>query len=349
MSASGKNLVVTHSSALSRPIPVTADDVARLRALAKNRHAKNTQRAYKADWEHFEAWSASRGGDPRQATPTNVASYLAQLGEEDFQYSSIARASAGIMRELARYDKGVWLSRPPEVQETLSHLAKELGKAPRYDKRPMTLALLERGVPRAYPGRSLRELRNVALALCGYFLASRRSELVGLQMTNIDTTENSKGYYTFTFERSKTDQEGEGIRKSVYRQAGAALCPIRSLVDWLVGAGLVHDGIREQGPVFLELSQAGTLLDRAASVEAVSVAVKEIAKAAGVRPADYGAHSLRSGFVTDSAAKGIPLEEIAHQTGHRSLEQLRKYIRRLHPAENNPTEGFAARAKLVRR
>ena len=111
----------------------------------------------------------------------------------------------------------------------------------------------------------------------------------------------------------------------------------------------MHDGVCTQGPVFRELSRTGATLDRQASDESVAMAVKEIAKAAGKRPGDYGGHSLRSGFVTDAAAKGIPLEEIAHQTGHRSLEQLRRYIERMHPSENNPTEGFAARAKLTRR
>jgi site-specific recombinase XerD len=348
MPSDEKSSIITHSYELSRPIEVTASDVARLRELAKNRHAANTRRAYRADWEHFEAWCASRGGDPHVATPTNVAVYLSQLPAEGFLYSSIVRASAGIMRELAKYDRGAWLSRPPEVQQVLRQLAKELGKAPKNDKRPMTLALLERGLPRAYPGGSLRELRNRALVLDGYFLASRRSELVGLQAADVDTSDSARGY-TFTITRSKTDQEGEGFRKFVYRQADAAICPIRALVDWLVGSGLVHDGRCEPGPIFRELSQAGRMLDRQASDETVSVAVKEIAKAAGKRPQEYGAHSLRSGFVTDASAKGISLEEIAHQTGHQSLEQLRKYIKRLHPADNNPTEGFAARAKLTRR
>ena len=342
MGEPNRSITLTSTSELSRPIENTAADVARLRKLREIRDAKNTRRAYKADWEHFEAWCRARGGDPALATPTNVAAYLAQLPEEGFRYSSIARASAGIMRALAAYDRGAWLSRPFEVQETLKLLAKQLGRAPQDAKRPMTLDIVGRALHRAYPGKTLLELRNRSMVLLGYFLAARRSELVALLPAHFDTHEHRKGI-TVTLIRSKTDQEGEGFSKFVYRQE--ELCPVQALQEWLSAAGLLSS----PGPIYRRISSSGRVLDLAPSDEAVSEAVKQAAKYARLDPDHYGAHSLRAGFITDAAAQGIPLERIALQTGHRSLEQLRKYIRRLHPAENNPTEGFAARAKLVKR
>jgi site-specific recombinase XerD len=345
-----KSIVTSGTSALSRPIETTAEDVARLRRLAKNRRAANTRRAYAADWEHFRAWCLSRGGDPEQATPENVAVYLAQLPDDGYRYASIARASAGIMSELAKYDQGRWLSRPPEVQKVLKDLARALGRTPQGAKKALTFAIIERGLRRAYPGDSMRELRNAAMILLGYFLAARRSELAPLAFQHVDTSNAVRGI-NVTIEHSKTDQEAEGMQKFIYRQADDALCPVRALGAWVAAAGLVHDG-RAAGPIFRRLSytKAGeNVLELPVSDEAVSEAVKEVAKGAGLDPDDFGGHSLRAGFITDCAEQGVSLEQIAHQTGHKSLEQLRRYIRRMHPSQGNPTEGFAARARLVRR
>jgi integrase len=47
---------------------------------------------------------------------------------------------------------------------------------------------------------------------------------------------------------------------------------------------------------------------------------------AGLDPADYAGHSLRSGFATEAAARGVPERAIVAQTGHRSVQVLRGYI-----------------------
>jgi integrase len=49
----------------------------------------------------------------------------------------------------------------------------------------------------------------------------------------------------------------------------------------------------------------------------------------------YGAHSLRIGFVTQAAANGASLEEIKRQTGHSSDSMVQLYIRLEDPFQNN--------------
>jgi integrase len=340
-----KSIVISRTSAIFRPVPILPEDVARARKQRTERQAKNTKKAYDNDWRHFAAWCASRGGDPEASTPEIVAAYLRQLPEDGFSYASIARASAGIMIKLAKYDRGSWLSRPPEVRDALKDLAKLLGTAPRYAKRPLTLALWEPGLEKAYGDGSLRSLRNRAMVAMGYYLAARRSELVAMTFYDLDTSDRQG--VTVTVPRSKTDQEGRGYRKFVYRQT-EGVCPIVELHCWVTAAGLVKAG-RASGHVFRELSSSGTAMEGPPHVEVPNVAVKEVARALRLDPGAYGAHSLRSGFVTDQAAAGVPLEQIAHQTGHRSLEQLRTYIKRLSPSEGNPTEGLARRVHALRK
>ncbi len=55
--------------------------------------------------------------------------------------------------------------------------------------------------------------------------------------------------------------------------------------------------------------------------------VKRAAERAGLDPARYAAHSLRSGLATAAAAGGAPERAIMRQTGHRSVEMVRRYIR----------------------
>jgi integrase len=55
----------------------------------------------------------------------------------------------------------------------------------------------------------LRGLRDRALLAFGFASALRRSELVALQVE--DLTETAEGYRV-TIRRSKTDQEGQGLR-----------------------------------------------------------------------------------------------------------------------------------------
>lgn len=56
--------------------------------------------------------------------------------------------------------------------------------------------------------------------------------------------------------------------------------------------------------------------------------VKRAALAAGLNPARYAGHSLRSGLATAAAQAGVSERTIMEQTGHKSLPIVRRYIRR---------------------
>ena len=56
--------------------------------------------------------------------------------------------------------------------------------------------------------------------------------------------------------------------------------------------------------------------------------VKRLAVRAGLDPAAFSGHSLRSGLATSAAEGGATERAIMEQTRHRSLKQVRKYIRR---------------------
>ena len=56
--------------------------------------------------------------------------------------------------------------------------------------------------------------------------------------------------------------------------------------------------------------------------------MKRAVQAAGLDPAAFAGHSLRSGMATSATRAGATEAQIMEQTGHRSLPVLRRYIRR---------------------
>ena len=98
-------------------------------------------------------------------------------------------------------------------------------------------------------------------------------------------------------------------------------CPVAAVRAWLDHAGIVH------GPLFRPVGRAGTLrLDRLTD-RSVALIVKRAAEAAGLDPATYAGHSLRSGHATTVAMNDGDERTIQAQLGHASAEMTRRYIR----------------------
>lgn len=164
--------------------------------------------------------------------------------------------------------------------------------------------------------QGIKGLRDRALLSLGFAAALRRSELVALNVADLSFVPEG---LVITLRRSKTDQAGEG-RKIGVPWGRTAACPVRAVRAWLD-----HTQVTD-GPVFLSVKKGGALGTRL-SDHAVAEIVKTYAQAIGLDPASLSGHSLRSGLVTSAAKAGIALHRIADQTGHRSMEMLRRYIR----------------------
>ena len=162
-------------------------------------------------------------------------------------------------------------------------------------------------------------LRDRALLLLGFASALRRSELVGL---NVADLEFSSAGVVVTLRKSKTDQEQSGRRVAIPYGSSAATCPVRSLQAWLETARITGDG-----PVFRSLDRFQRVQPRRLSDRAVARIVKRRAAAVGLDPERYAGHSLRAGLATSAAAGGASERVIMAQTGHRSTDMVRRYIR----------------------
>src|SRR5438128_1878915 len=274
-------------------LQVVAD---RARDYAAAARAANTIRAYRADWRDFSAWCDEAGLQALPATPDTVALYLtSQAGRKKIstlqrRLSSISQAHqvAGLESPTrSAAVRLVWAG----IRRT--HGTAQVGKAPTLveDLQAMVGAMAPR---RRGQDWRLLELRDRALLLLGFAGAFRRSELVGLDLEDL---EFSRAGLVVRLRRSKTDQEGQGRRIGIPRGQRAATCPLISLQAYLKAAGI------DSGPLFRGVNRHGQLQGRL-SDRTVALVVKRRVEVVGLDPERFAGHSLRAGLATSAAAAG---------------------------------------------
>jgi integrase len=124
-----------------------------------------------------------------------------------------------------------------------------------------------------------------------------------------------------TLRRSKTDQDGQGRKIGIPYGANPQTCPVRVLQTWVERSNTIT------GPLFRSINRHGRLQSsRLAGIDVARI-VKKLATRAGLDAELYAGHSLRAGHATSAAIAGASERSIMNQTGHRSLQMVRRYIR----------------------
>lgn len=287
---------------------------------AKSR-ADNTKRAYETDLRHFTAWCDEQGREALPATPQTVASYIGALADNGYKPATITRRLASISQahQLAGYESP---TKVEGVRTVLKGIRREHTTV-QDQAAPVTIDVLRRLVD-VLPDDLLGQ-RDRALLLIGFAGALRRSELVALQVEDVQFVNAGM---LITLKRSKTDQEGQGTIKGIAFGTKPTTCPVRALKAWLKASGIT------EGPIFRPLDRWGKLCkttekrpNEQLSDRAVARVVQRTAVAAGVDLGHLSGHSLRAGLITSAAIEGATETEIMRQSGHRSSQMVRKYIR----------------------
>lgn len=283
--------------------------------------ADNTKRAYRADWADFLAWCQATGRQALPATAETLCLYLTDRAAT-CKVSTLQRRLSAISQAHQVAGHGTPTTHPG-VRATWQGIRRVKGTAPE-GKAPALTADV-----RAMVGTLFADLlgaRDRALLLVGFAGAFRRSELVGLNRE--DVAIGLQGV-TVTLRRSKTDQEGAGRQVGIPYGSRAATCPVRALTRWLEASGIT------EGPLFRSVNRHGQLQAGRLSDRAVALVVKRCAASAGLDAKRYAGHSLRAGLATSAAAAGVGEKAIMDQTGHRSVQMVRRYIRRGSLFQNN--------------
>src|SRR5262249_51195071 len=140
--------------------------------------------------------------------------------------------------------------------------------------------------------------------------------LVALDVADLEETDEG---LRVTIRRSKTDQEGQGVTIAIIR--GGAYCPVRAVRAWLDAAGVT------EGPVFRPLRQGGEVRGQRLTAASVCTIMKAHAETVGLDASAFGAHSLRSGFLTSAARRGASVFKMRDVSRHKSMDVLQAYVR----------------------
>jgi site-specific recombinase XerD len=288
-------------------------------------NAPATLRAYKSGLKDFIAWCARRDASALPATSETVADYLAGLADRGRKVSTINQRAAAIA--YAHRRKGF---DPPTSSEAVKRVQRGVrrvvgvaakGKAPAI---AAAVARMAKKTPDTLAGK-----RDRALLILGFAACVRRSELVALDVADIERV--AEGIIVKK-RRSKTDQEGRG--KDIAVPFGRKLRPVEALDDWLASAGI------SEGPIFRPVDEKDRVVARRLSAQSVALIVKKLARAARFDVAAYAGHSLRAGFITDALMHGADMLRVMDQSGHVDPKSLKIYDRRAKAFKDHAGKGF---------
>jgi len=198
------------------------------------------------------------------------------------------------------------------VKATARGIRRTLGTA-KIEKTPATAERLL--AMAANTGAGLKGLRDRALLLIGFAGALRRSELVALNIEDIEETPDGM---KITIRHSKTDQEGAG--QTIAIPFGKIACPVAALKEWITATGI------GSGALFRSVNRHGKVGERLTD-QSVSDIEKEHAERLRLNPKQFAGHSLRAGFLTSAAARGASIFKMMDVSRHRSVDTLRGYVR----------------------
>ena len=284
---------------------------------AESALAPATRLAYERDWRVFATWCAERRVVAIPAQPASVAAFLAAEADRGFRPVTIGRRAAAIAAAHRAQDH----PNPCDsgaVAAVMSGIRREHGTRPLRKAAPLELDPLAR-LLEPIDTATLAGQRDRALLLLGFAAALRRSELVALDVEDLEL-DPARGL-RIKIRKSKSDQDQAGAQVAVPYARARNRCAVRAVHAWLEVASIHH------GPVFRQMRRGDKLTDRRLTDQSVALIVKRRAEAGGVSPTFLSGHSLRAGYATAAASAGVEERKIANVTRHKNLPVLRGYIR----------------------
>lgn len=346
---------------------LTDQDVETLRHLVNEGMGANTLRALTSDLAYLQAWSLAATGrslswpapealllkfvahhlwdpekrlsDPEHGMPAEVESKLRLKG---FLRSSGPHTPDTVRRRLATWStltkwrglQGSFAS--PALKSAIRLAVRETPRPKKWKSaKAVTGDVLSKLIGTCRTD-SLRDIRDRAMLMVAFASGGRRrSEVAGLRKEQLVMeapipVEGSSPVPSLSIHLGHSNTSGADNDEIVYLTGR----PVEALDAWLTVARIEH------GSIFRAIDRWGNVSRRALDPKAINDIVKQRAAMAGLNPAEFSAHGLRSGYLTEAANRGIPLPEAMEQSRHRSVRQASEYY-------NNATRRSGKATRLM--
>jgi integrase len=335
---------------------LTDDDVATLKHLAKQGLGDNTMRALASDLAYLEAWCVASTGKilPWPAPEAVLIKFVAQHLWDPHEHALDANHGMPDAVTLSLKNNGVLRSEGPHAPATVrrrlsswSTLTQWRGLTGAFGTpglhAAIKLAVRASGRPRSRKSQKavtadvlsailkvtssdrLVDVRDRALLLLAFASGGRRrSEVAALRVEDLieeepvrsnpsDPASPLLACLSIRLGRTKTAAADENECVILIGK------PVIALKNWLERANITS------GPLFRGIDRWGHIDRKALDPQSVNLILKTRVKAAGLDPAAYSAHGLRSGFLTEAANRGVSLPEAMQQSRHKSTAQAASY------------------------
>jgi site-specific recombinase XerD len=282
---------------------------------AEQGKSRRTKKAYTSDMSHFSSWCEDHSLEFLPASAGTLSLYVTFLADNEFAVSTMSRRLVAIS-QAHKWSGFPSPTKDERFREVWRGIRRHRGLAQNAKKHLTTVDI--RQILNRLDLAKLISVRDKAILLLGFAGGFRRSELVSLNVEDVGFADKGMIIHLRT---SKTDQESRGRKIAIPFGRHEDTCPVHALKAWIEGAEL------HTGALFRGVNKVGVPVNRRLSDKAVARIVKKRVQDIGLDSSNFGAHSLRSGFATAAAQGGASERDIMRQTGHRSVETLRKYIR----------------------
>ena len=323
--ASGLPAIVAETIGREVALPSFVQAFNSAKGYASEASAARTRREYAKAFGAFQAWCGDIGREALPASVETAAAYLASLADRGLKPSSIDLHVAAI----AAAHRAVGFEPPTNaepIRKVVRGIRNRLGS--KVDRKAPATAETVKKILKRCPD-TLIGRRDAALIALGFAAALRRSELVALEVSDLERTPEGVIVH---IRKSKTDQEGAGHMVPV--PAGSKLRPVQALDAWLSAAAITA------GPLFRPIGKGGRVGAAALTDHSAAQIVKDRAAAVGLDPKFFAGHSLRAGFVTSALEAGADILKVMDVTRHTKVDTLKRYDRRAQAFKNHAGRGF---------
>ncbi len=296
---------------------------------ARHVYPANTLRAWRSDWSIYMRFCAENGCTPLPAEPSSIAGFVAACRAEGKKPATVDR----YLTTIALAHRVAKLENPVADEAVQLELKGFRGAVSVRQKQAHPLGWTDiRKYLEAKP-QSLREIRDAALLCVAYDTMARRSELVALELTDIEFLADGTG--RALIRRSKTDQAGEGHQAYLSRQT------VRYLHHWIEAGGI------KEGELFRRLTGPYVVGGRL-NPDSVSDVYKRVAKAIGMPKEQVGAvsgHSIRVGAAQDLLELNIDLASVMQAGRWKSARMPMRYGEHVLAARGGMARAAAAQGR----
>ncbi|MBB3444460.1 tyrosine-type recombinase/integrase [Rhizobium sp. BK379] len=331
---------------------LTDQDVETLKHLVERGMGDNTLRALTSDLAYLEAWGLAatghslpwpapealllkfvahhlwdpekRANDPDHGMPDDVDDKLRRQG---FLKSIGPHAPDTVRRRLASWStltkwrghSGAFAS--PALKQAIRLAVRAVPRQRRRKSAKAVTGDILAKLLATCVTDSLRDVRDRAILMVAFASGGRRrSEIAGLRVEQLSVeapieVPDGPPLPSLAIHLGRTKTTTDGQDDLVYLTGR----PVEALNAWLVAAKI------DRGSVFRAIGRWGTVSRRQLDPQSVNAILKQRAEMAELESAEFSAHGLRSGYLTEAANRGIPLPEAMEQSRHRSVQQASSY------------------------